>query len=88
MKDALTEVGIEGMMLSEVKGFGQQKGHSEIYRGDEFNLSPALRLSLSALTNKIVSYDTSKSADAVAPIDLLSLCVGAAAIGNCDLVDG
>jgi nitrogen regulatory protein P-II 1 len=32
VKDALTEVGIEGMTLSEVKGFGRQKGLSEIYR--------------------------------------------------------
>jgi nitrogen regulatory protein PII len=38
VKDALTEVGIEGMTLSEVKGFGRQKGHSEIYRGSEYTV--------------------------------------------------
>ena len=32
VKDALTEIGIEGMTVSEVKGFGRQKGHTEIYR--------------------------------------------------------
>ncbi len=35
VKDALAEIGIEGMTVSEVKGFGRQKGHTEIYRGSE-----------------------------------------------------
>ena len=35
VKDALGDVGIEGMTVSEVKGFGRQKGHTEIYRGSE-----------------------------------------------------
>ena len=34
--DALTEIGISGMSVSEVKGFGRQKGHSDIYRGSEY----------------------------------------------------
>ena len=38
VKDALNEVGIEGMTLSEVKGFGRQKGHTEIYRGSEYTV--------------------------------------------------
>src|SRR5207247_7322078 len=38
VRDALTEVGVEGMTLSEVKGFGRQKGHSEIYRGTEYTV--------------------------------------------------
>ena len=38
VKDALTGVGIEGMTLSEVRGFGRQKGHSEIYRGSEYTV--------------------------------------------------
>ena len=38
VKDALAEVGIEGMTLSEVKGFGRQKGHSDIYRGSEYTV--------------------------------------------------
>ena len=36
VKDSLSEIGIEGMTVSEVKGFGRQKGHSEIYRGSEY----------------------------------------------------
>jgi nitrogen regulatory protein PII len=38
VKEALAEVGVEGMTLSEVKGFGRQKGHSEIYRGSEYTV--------------------------------------------------
>ncbi|HEY5891872.1 MAG TPA: P-II family nitrogen regulator [Chthoniobacterales bacterium] len=38
VKEALTEIGIEGMTLSEVKGFGRQKGHTEIYRGSEYTV--------------------------------------------------
>ena len=36
MKDALTEIGIQGLTVSEVKGFGRQKGHTELYRGAEY----------------------------------------------------
>ena len=38
VKDALAAVGIEGMTVSEVRGFGRQKGHSEIYRGSEYTV--------------------------------------------------
>lgn len=36
VREALTEIGVQGMTVSEVKGFGRQKGHTEIYRGAEF----------------------------------------------------
>src|SRR3954447_9179402 len=38
VKEALAEVGVEGMTVSEVKGFGRQKGHTEIYRGGEYTV--------------------------------------------------
>jgi nitrogen regulatory protein PII len=38
VKDALSEIGIEGMTVSEVKGFGRQRGHTEIYRGSEYTV--------------------------------------------------
>ena len=38
VKDALGEAGIEGMTVTEVKGFGRQKGHTEIYRGSEYTV--------------------------------------------------
>src|SRR5438309_5050828 len=38
VKEALAELGIEGMTVTEVKGFGSQKGHTEIYRGSEYTV--------------------------------------------------
>ena len=38
VKDALNEIGIQGMTVAEVKGFGRQKGHTEIYRGSEYTV--------------------------------------------------
>jgi nitrogen regulatory protein P-II 1 len=38
VKEALSSLGVEGMTISEVKGFGRQKGHTEIYRGSEYTV--------------------------------------------------
>jgi nitrogen regulatory protein PII len=38
VKEALADVGVEGMTVTEVKGFGRQKGHTEIYRGSEYTV--------------------------------------------------
>jgi nitrogen regulatory protein P-II 1 len=38
VKEALASIGVEGMTVSEVKGFGRQKGHTEIYRGSEYSV--------------------------------------------------
>jgi nitrogen regulatory protein P-II 1 len=48
VKDALSEVGIEGMTVTEVKGFGRQKGHTEIYRGSEYTVDflPKIKLEI------------------------------------------
>jgi nitrogen regulatory protein P-II 1 len=46
VKDSLSEIGIEGMTVTEVKGFGRQKGHTEIYRGSEYTVDflPKIKL--------------------------------------------
>ena len=48
VKDALAEAGVEGMTVTEVKGFGRQKGHTEIYRGSEYvvDFLPKLKLEI------------------------------------------
>ncbi len=48
VKASLTELGIVGMTVAEVKGFGRQKGHTEIYRGSEYTVDflPKLKLEL------------------------------------------
>src|SRR5580698_7008126 len=48
VKDALGEIGVDGMTVSEVKGFGRQKGHTEIYRGSEYTVDflPKIKLDM------------------------------------------
>ena len=48
VRDALTGLGVEGLTVSEVKGYGRQKGHTEIYRGTEYavNFLPKLKLEI------------------------------------------
>ena len=48
VKDALAELGVEGMTVTEVKGFGRQKGHTEIYRGSEYTVDflPKVKLEI------------------------------------------
>jgi len=59
VKDALSEIGVEGMTVSEVKGFGRQKGHTEIYRGSEYTVDflPKVKIEIGVaddLTDKVV----------------------------------
>ena len=56
VKDALAEVGVEGMTVSEVKGFGRQKGHTEIYRGSEYTVDflPKVKIEV-AISDDVVS---------------------------------
>jgi len=55
VKDALGEVGIEGMTVTEVKGFGRQKGHTEIYRGSEYTVDflPKIKIELVIADDKL-----------------------------------
>ena len=48
VKDALSDIGVEGMTVTEVKGFGRQKGHTENYRGSEYTVDflPKIKLEL------------------------------------------
>ena len=48
VKDALSEIGIQGMTATEVKGFGRQKGHTELYRGSEYTVDflPKVKLEI------------------------------------------
>lgn len=55
VKDALGDVGIEGMTVSEVKGFGRQKGHTEIYRGSEYTVDflPKIKIEVILTDNQV-----------------------------------
>ena len=59
VKDALNAIGIEGITVSEVKGFGRQKGHTELYRGAEYvvDFIPKIKMEIAVsddLVNKVV----------------------------------
>ena len=82
VKEALTEIGIEGMTVSEVKGFGRQKGHTEIYRGSEYTVDflPKVKLEVAvadeaagkAVDTIVKAAKTGKIGDGkvfVAPVD-------------------
>jgi nitrogen regulatory protein P-II 1 len=55
VKEALREIGIEGMTVLEAKGFGRQKGHTEIYRGSEYtvDLLPKIKLEIVVLDSQV-----------------------------------
>jgi nitrogen regulatory protein P-II 1 len=55
VKDALGDLGIEGMTVTEVKGFGRQKGHTEIYRGSEYTVDflPKVKLEVVLPDNRV-----------------------------------
>ena len=62
VREALSEVGVDGMTVSEVKGYGRQKGHTEIYRGTEYaiNYVPKLKLEIA-----VASDIAEKAVDAI-----------------------
>jgi len=55
VRDALTQIGIHGMTVTEVKGYGRQKGHMEIYRGAEYavNFLPKVRIELGVASEQV-----------------------------------
>jgi nitrogen regulatory protein P-II 1 len=55
VKEALAGVGVEGMTVSEVKGFGRQKGHTEIYRGSEYTVDflPKIKIEIVLVDNLV-----------------------------------
>ncbi|MBL9187315.1 MAG: P-II family nitrogen regulator [Opitutaceae bacterium] len=57
VKAALTAVGVSGMTVTDVKGFGRQKGHTEIYRGSEYTVDflPKLRLEIAVADELVAS---------------------------------
>lgn len=63
VRDALTAVGIHGLTVTEVKGYGRQKGHTEIYRGTEYSVSflPKLKIEVA-----VAAADAEKVVDAIA----------------------
>ncbi len=57
VRTALTEISIEGMTVSDVKGFGRQKGHSEVYRGAEYKVDfvPKVKIELAVEASRVAA---------------------------------
>jgi nitrogen regulatory protein P-II 2 len=57
VRDALVAVGVHGMTVTEVKGYGRQKGHTEIYRGAEYavNFLPKMRIEVAVPTERVAA---------------------------------
>jgi len=55
VRDALTAIGVQGLTVTEVKGYGRQKGHTEIYRGAEYAVSflPKLKIEVAVPTTQV-----------------------------------
>jgi nitrogen regulatory protein P-II 2 len=55
VRDALTAIGVHGMTVTEVKGYGRQKGHTEIYRGAEYavNFLPKVKIEVAVASNLV-----------------------------------
>ena len=66
VKDALNDIGVSGMTISEVKGFGRQRGHKEIYRGAEYqvDLIPKIKIDVvvdASIADNVVATITEKA---------------------------
>jgi nitrogen regulatory protein P-II 2 len=55
VRDALTAIGVQGLTVTEVKGYGRQKGHTEIYRGAEYAVSflPKIKIEIAVASNQV-----------------------------------
>ena len=66
VREALTDIGVQGLMVSEVKGYGRQAGHTEIYRGAEYvvNFVPKIKLEMAVTDEdapKVVAHLSDKA---------------------------
>ena len=66
VRDALTEIGVHGMTVTEVKGYGRQKGHTEIYRGAEYAVSFLPKLKVEVVVTQDVVDRTIEAVTAAA----------------------
>ena len=55
VREALSEIGVDGMTVTEVRGFGRQKGHTEIYRGAEYaiNYTPKIKIEIATADDRV-----------------------------------
>ena len=79
VKEALNEIGIQGLTVSEVKGYGRQKGHKEIYRGAEYvvDFIPKIKIEIVVAADQVTQVvDTIREAAKILGIDVAHMGVG------------
>jgi nitrogen regulatory protein P-II 1 len=60
VKEGLTEIGVKGMTVTEVKGFGRQRGHTEIYRGSEYQVDFVPKVKLEVIVSSEIAPEVVK----------------------------
>ena len=83
VREALSDVGIEGMTVSEVKGFGRQKGHTELYRGAEYQVDFLPKVKLEIATQ---AENVDRVVEAIKPKRLTPVKIGDGKIFVYDLI--
>ena len=61
VQTALSKIGIEGMTVTEVRGFGRQKGHKEVYRGSEYSVKYLPKIKIEIVVNKKIEEKVIKA---------------------------
>ena len=61
VQESLSKIGIEGMTVTEVQGFGRQKGHQEVYRGSEYNVKYIPKIKIEVVVDKKIEEKTIKT---------------------------
>ena len=61
VQEALSKIGVEGMTVTEVRGFGRQKGHQEVYRGSEYNVKYLPKIKIEIVVDKKIEEKVIKT---------------------------
>ena len=61
VQEALSKIGVEGMTVTEVRGFGRQKGHQEVYRGSEYNVKYLPKIKIEIVIDKKIEEKVIKT---------------------------
>jgi nitrogen regulatory protein P-II 1 len=66
VKNALTKIGVQGMTVTEVKGFGRQKGHTEVYRGAEYKFDFLPKVKIELITSEEIATQVTETIERAA----------------------
>ena len=84
VKDALLEIGVQGMTVTEVKGFGRQKGHKETYRGQEYTIEfvPKVKIEVAVQDEQVVGAVDQQDGQVPRVLETISRAAKTGSIGD------